>query len=326
MELLGEDDIRRLVTRYAQLRVAFGKVLGEPELVQPTGRFFPDTFKLEPAAIAQMFARMRSYAPLAEGLAVELAFVEPEDSGGGCGSGGCGTGACAPGDKEKGKAPAAPPPSGFVQPLEEGYGVVLSTKDVGPAPVLAACLARATGTLVLHEAGMADEPGHDGAADGEVAAAVCGLGLLLLNGASVYSKGCGGLRARQATTHGVEEAALLTALFCRVHGRSPGDVRRHLEVTQGEAFADALRWVDSNPDIVEALRHHPEGLADGIFTLGPSRGFFARVFGRKPAPLGDAALAAGPPLKARPARVRAPEAEARLAETRALVEEALRDG
>ena len=65
--------------------------------------------------------------------------------------------------------------------------------------------------------------------------------------------------------------AVALALFLRLHDVKPGAARRHLETTQREAFEEALRWVDSNTPIVEALGAHPESLADGVLFHGRAR-------------------------------------------------------
>ena len=90
---LSDDALRSIVAHLAHIRAEYGEVLGEPDLVQPNGDFFPDEFKLEPAAIDRLMRRMMTYAPLSTDLEVEVVFVEAEGGGGGgCGSGACGTG------------------------------------------------------------------------------------------------------------------------------------------------------------------------------------------------------------------------------------------
>jgi hypothetical protein len=301
---LGEDSIRFLVARFARLRASFGEALGEPELIEPSGRHFPDEFRLDAPSVARLFRRMMSYAPLSEDLGVELAFVqdEGEHAGGGCGSGACGTGA-----KIKAR-------DGVVE-LEDGYRVELKIGEVGNPVLLTTTLARSIGALVLAEADE-EVDAREASAMSEISAAVCGFGVLLLCGSAVYGKGCGGLRLHQATTLSVHELALVNALFLRVHGIKPGAARAHLEITQREALDEAMRIVDSNESLVRALRDAPEELVDGLFEIEPERGLIARLFSKKPAD----ELA---PVSKTPKRVRTPEEERRLAEARALVEEAL---
>ena len=63
----------------------------------------------------------------------------------------------------------------------------------------------------------------------------------------------------------------------------------------------------------------PESLAHGLFTVGPTKSFLGRLFGKKSAE-------APPPVAAAPRRQRSAEEERRIRESRALVEEALGKG
>jgi len=312
---LSDEALRSIVAHLAHLRAEYGDVLGSGahlDLVEPTGDYFPDAFALEPAAIDRLMRRMMTYAPLATDLDVQVAFVEPEDTGGG--GGGCGSGACGPGDKStkavmKGGAVETP----------DGYTVVLATGDVGEPKLLTASLARSMGRLVLFEADEDVDPRVEGALS-ELTAVACGLGVLLLNGAALYKKSCGGMKRHQGTFLGVEELALACALFIRATDRKPSAVRRHLEVTQREAFDIALDWVDGQPKLVRALAKDPESLADGIFQLEEKKGLFSRLLSSKKPEDEDPLLVARRPVKQRS------EAELRrIAETKALVEEALQE-
>ena len=314
MDLPNEDAIRWIVRRYAELRAAHGDVIGAPELIEPSGRHFPDEFKKDAPSVARLLRRMMSYAPLAEDLEIQLAFLEPEEqaSGGGCGTSACGTGA---------KIAA----HDGVAELDEGYRVDVKVTDVGNPMILTTSLARSVGALVLAEAGEEIDARSSPAsrATSEIAATVCGFGVLLVSGAAVYTKACGGLRMHTATHLPLEDLTVALALFVRVHELKPSAARAHLETTQCEAFDEAMRWVDSNEAIVTALRDRPEDLTDGLFTIEPVRGLIGRLFARKRSDDVPADLAPRSPAASRkPERT---EAEARrIAEARALVEEALR--
>ena len=182
---LSEDALRSIVAHLAHLRAEYGEVLENPDLVEPNGDYFPDEFALEPAAVDRLMRRMMTYAPLAADLDVQLAFVEPDAEG--KAGGGCGSGACGPGDKSQTAIT-----SGAVE-TEDGYAVVLATGDVGEPKLLTASLARSMGRLVLFEADEEVDPRVEGAL-AELTAVACGLGVILLNGASVYKKGCGGVK------------------------------------------------------------------------------------------------------------------------------------
>jgi hypothetical protein len=310
---LSDDTVRSIVAHLAHLRAEYGEVLAEPDLVEPTGEYFPDEFKLEGAAIDRLMRRMMTYAPLATDLDVQLAIVEPE--GESAGGGGCGSGACGPGEKSKGASQVLRP----AVETEDGYAVVVASADVGEAKLLTASLARSMGRLVLFEADEDVEPRDEGAL-AELTAVACGLGVILLNGASVYKKGCGGMRQHQGTFLSVAELALACALFVRVTDRKPGMVRRHLAVTQREAFDVALDWVDGQPKLVRALTKDPESLADGIFTLEEKKGLLSRLLTRKR----DDDMPDMLPISVKP-KERSEEERRRIAETKALVEEALSD-
>lgn len=313
---LSDDALQTIVAHTARLREGWGDVLADADLVEPTGEYFPDAFALEPESVDRLMRRMMTYAPLAADLEVALAFVEPDTSGEAKGGGGCSSGACGPGG-EKG---ATPIHGGGAVETEDGYAVPLATTDVGDPTVLTTSLARSMGRLVLHECDEQVDP-RDEAALAELTAIACGFGVLLLAGACVYKKGCGGMKMHQATVLSLEEVALATALFVRMNEEKPSRVRRHLEVTQREAFDAVLAWVDTQPKLVAQLRDRPESLTDGVFVLEEKKGLFSRLFDRKK----DADDLEALPVSKRPPVVRSEDELRRLAETRALVEEALQD-
>lgn len=307
MPLPSEDTFRFLVTRYAQLRAAHGEALASARLVLPNGEFFPDAFSKTPEGVETLMKRTMTYAPLAEDIDLEMAFLEPSQSEGG---GGCSSGACGP-DGTSDNAVL-----GHATELEEGgYRVHVRVTDVGNPTLLTASLARNTGSILLAEA--EEEISEDIGIDSEIAAMATGLGLLLVNGACVYVKSCGGLRAHQGTYLSIEESCLALGLFLRVHGIKPSLARGQMETTQREAFDEVMPWIDSNEAILAALRTHPETLADGVFKIEEERGFLSRIFGKK-------AEIAPPTTMAVKARVRTEAELRRIAETKALVEEALK--
>ncbi len=310
---LSDDALRSIVAHLAHLRAEYAEVLTNPDLVEPNGEYFPDAFALEPEAIDRLMRRMMTYAPLATDINVQLAFIEPEDGGGGGGS--CGSGGCSPGDKSA----SAESTKGSAVETVDGYAVTIATGDVGEPKLLTASLARSMGRLVLFEADEEVDPRVAGALS-ELTAVACGLGVLLLSGSALYKKSCGGMRRHQGTFLGVEELALACALFVRVTLRKPNSVRRHLDITQREAFDAALAWVDGQPKLVRALEKNPETLADGIFALEEKKGLLSRLFSSTKAADDDVELVAP-----RPARERTEEERRRIAETKALVEEALQD-
>ncbi len=312
MELPHDEALTWLVTHYARLLAAHGEAFREPVLLEPTGKHFPDPFERDAASVDRLLRRMIGYAPLHDDLGLALRFLEPDEpaTGGGCGTGGCGTGACAPGEKKE-------TARGVVE-IDDGYIVDVNVSDVGHATLLTSSLARSVGSLILAEA-EEDVLAEELVPVSEMAALASGFGVLLLEGAHIYGKSCGGVRVHQATSLGVMELAVALGLFVRVNDLRPGAARAHLSVTQAEAFDKAMEWVDSNPEIVRGLKEHPETLAEGLFTLEPVRGFFGRLFGKKSEPLPDFTKAA--PKK----KVRTPEEQRKHDEIRALVDEAFGD-
>jgi len=301
---LSPDTFSWLITQAARLRAAHGEAIDVPTLIEPTGEFFPDEFARDIESVERLLARMASYTPLDEDLTVRLGFEENEESAkaGGCSSAACG----------KGGAGAENGARGRVVPIDDGYGVVVDVRDAGNPVTLATTLARSVGALVLAEGGE-DVPAEDVGPVAEVCAAALGFGVLLLNGSAVYAKGCGGIKLHRATHLSVEETAAMCALFCRVYGHEPRRIKKHLEVTQAEAFDEALAWVDSNPTLVAQLRDTPELLEAGAFELLPPKGFLGRLFVKK----------ADLSVKAPPKKVRTEEEERRIARAKALVDDAL---
>jgi hypothetical protein len=266
MDLPNSASLHRIVKTFAHLRASHGSVIGAPVLVQPTGEFFPDEFRPDVASVGQLLRRMMEYAPLSSELAVELAVLVPDEGHtGGCGSMACSTGPSATARRGAGGPGQAGEAS--VHELENGYRVTVSATDVGNPDVLSTSLARSVGALVLHEAGEVVDAGAS-----EIASVVCGFGVLLLNGAAVWAKSCGGLRMAQATVLPVEEIAVATALFVALHGSKASQARKHLGATQREALETALDWVESNPMLVTSLRERPSRLVSGVADLEPVRG------------------------------------------------------
>jgi hypothetical protein len=311
MDLPHDEALRWLVSHYAGLRAGHGEDIGTPELVEPSGRFFPDAFRPDGPSVARLLKRVLGYAPVSDEVEVALRFVEQEgQAAGGCGTGACGTGSSGTGGGLMDR----------VTPVDDAYIVDLPVSDVGHPTLLTTSLVRSAGAIVLSEAGEDVLPEELGAMS-ELAASVCGFGVLLTNGAYVYGKSCGGVRVHTHTHLSVAEHAVLLALFCKIHDVKPSVARAHLEPTPLEAFAEARAWVDARERLVTDLREHPSSLVDGVFPSEPARGLLGRLFGG--APRSSKPEAAPAPA---PRRERSEEEQRRLAEAKALVDEALREG
>lgn len=308
---LSEASLRSIVAHFAHLRADYGEVLGVPDLVEPNGEYFPDEFKLDADSVQQLLERMMTYAPLSQDLDVKLGVVQPEadESGGGksCSSGGC-------------SSPTANTKN-VLRPAvesEDGYVAVLHASDAGDPTVLTTSLARSVGRIVLFEADEDVEARDEGPLS-ELTAVACGLGILLLNGASLYKKGCGGMRQHQATFLSVQELAFALALFVRTADKKAGTVRKHLEVTQREAFDLALAWVDGQSKLVDTLIEDPETLEDGVFTVEEKKGLLSKLLTTKK---DDDDFVPTASQKSPP---KSEEERRRIAEMKSLVEEALQE-
>ena len=306
MALPSEESLRALVTSYARLLTEHGEAFEGAELVTPTAEHFPDRFERTGDGLVRLLERVASYSPLGEDVPLEIALVE---DGGGDDDGHCSSGCSRPGARVDG-----------VQRSGAGYRVPFPVTELANPTRMVCALARGVGAAVLAEAEERIEP-EDVGAMSEVAAALSGFGVVLLEGSHVYAKSCGGPSIHQGTALSPGELGVLLALFCEVAGHDPRTARKYLGATQLEAFDEAREWVATNAALVRKLREAPELLCGGAFEIATKKpGLFSRLFGGKPRDDAEA-LAAAPPSPAR--RQRSPEEERRLAEARALVEEEL---
>jgi hypothetical protein len=291
------------VGTYAGLRGAHGDGIGTPALVEPTVQFFPEAIREDAASIAGVVRAMIAHSPVADDLPIELAFRLAKDPNGS----GCGSGAC------REESTAGPATRTAVEETSRGYRIVVDAADLHHLDALAASLARAAGALVLLEVNE-----DASAARSEIAAIACGFGVLLANGAAVWSKACGGLRMTRSTALSVEEATVGLALFLALHGENPSRARKYLGATQREAFALASDWVDANTDLVDWLRESPSTFVGSAIAFEPVRGVFGNWFRRRAArrpAIAPAPSRMPPPVPLSDAKRR------RLDEARALVDE-----
>ncbi len=257
--------LRPIAVAYGRVLEKLGDVLDTPSLILPNTKFFPDTFKGDAEGIATFFERMRSYTPLPDNLPVALRFIESEgESEKACNSGGC----------------SAPKLAGRYLRIDregDGYVVDLHVADASNPTVLAAALARSTGGLLLLEGGVDLSPSEFGALS-EVAAIASGLGLLVLEGASVMTKACSGVREHRATFLSTEEAAVGLGIFSELHNLSLGSSKGRLGATQAEAVEYAFSWVRANHEILDHLENKPELIATDLFRVSPPSGAIGRFF------------------------------------------------
>jgi hypothetical protein len=324
MQLPPLGAIRALVQRTARLRARLREELGTRPLVLPNPDFFPDAFRPDQNGVRKLVRRMQKHAGMADiPVAVRLVQLENEDAcGGSCASKGkdcCG-----------GSSHALKVDPSFARLVDEGDTWLLQVPDVevlNPV-VLTTNAARALGHVFLRETQPEGRP-IDEPVDvtAELAAVCLGFGVLLLEGSHIYQKSCGGPRIGKVTLLGAPELALATALFVQVGGHRARAARKEMSDDQRATFDAANAWAESNRELVDQLRDHPEALVDGKFEVAEAKSLLGRLFGGRKAPARDEVdldeleqmLAVDPPKASRSQRQPDPEHD----ELRALVDQAL---
>jgi hypothetical protein len=265
--------LSQIVERKARLLAAVREDLGQRPLVLPTAEFFPDRFTADEASTSRLVTRMLQHAGL-DDVPVTTRVVD-EDEPESPHAGGCSSGCAVP------VANAA----GTPRVVDDGDGFVLNVPapELGHPVVLTTMVARALGHVLLAEAlpaGSAVESPAELVAD--YAAVALGFGPLLLEGAYIYSSGCGGPRVAQVTRAGLNELAVLTALFMEMSGHVARKALKELGATQADALSQAVEWARSNRELCDRLKHDPERVAAGDYVLRDAKPWLVRLFGRKP--------------------------------------------
>jgi len=272
MELPDKAGLSAILERYARLLAATGSDLGERPLVLPNGEFFPDRFTRNESGVATLVERMAEHAglddvPIAVSVIAEEGPEAPH-------AGGCATGC---------QVPAAL--AGTVPRLvDDGQGFTLNVPEFELAHpvVLTTMIARALGHVFLVEAlpaGASIEEPVDLTAD--YAAVALGLGPLLMEGAHIYTKSCGGPSVSQVTRATLPELAVLTAFFVEERGHSARRALSELSTTQQALFSDAHALAKSNGRLVQLLRSDPDRVAAGDYRLSEEKPWLVRLFERK---------------------------------------------
>jgi hypothetical protein len=188
---------------------------------------------------------------------------------------------------------------------DDGYLIPINVQVVGNPVRLTASLARSAGGLLL---AYTDQKVSGPRA--ELAAALSGLGVLLLSSAHLYLKGCGGVKLLRGTDLDVQDVAFAHALFMHMHEHSAWQAKKSLAPTQDEALGECLAFLKDQSELIAKLKQAPEVLASGAFAFEEKRSLLGKWFAPKQA--------------AAPQHVRATrtaEEEARIMEARQLVEE-----
>ncbi len=303
MQLPDRHELSGIVERYARLRCLPGAGLDARPLVLPNGTFFPDRFTGDHESAERLVERMAMHAGM-EDIPLNAVLVA-DDSG--CAQGGCSSG-CA--------VPAATDGSG-PRLVDDGVGwsLRIPSQELSHSTVLTTMVARALGHVFLVEtlpAGVAPDAPAELTAD--YAAVALGFGVLLMEGAYIYSTGCGGPSVAQVTRASLDELAVLAALFIAVGEHPARAAARELGVTQKALFTDAQDWVRSNDALVDRLKHNPARVAAGDYSLSESKPRLFRWFAESPRE---------PELDARPVSRKSALPNPKHDELRALVDEAL---
>lgn len=271
MELPDDRTLRELVQRYASLTERFGADIGRRPMVLPNGRFFPDAFHGDLPSVTRLLRRMQEHAGMAD-IPIEIGVVDPDaDKSEACGSGGCGS--CATPNVGPEVAAAR------LVDLGDGWRVNIAPAEARSAVALTAALARSLGHIFLLEETSVERPIEEPVElTVELTTVALGLGTLLLNGAYVYSKSCGGPNVACLTALGLGELSVAFALFCQYGGHSMRRARAELEVTQREQLSEAETWVLSNPHVTNLLVTDPLRLVLGDFELSAPKSWMARLF------------------------------------------------
>lgn len=271
MDLPDDRTLRELVQRYASLVERFGEDIGARPMVLPNGRFFPDVFTGDLPSVGRLLRRMQAHAGMAD-IPIQVGVYDPDEAKAeACGSGGCGS--CA--------APGVSPELAAARLVDLGSGWRL---NVAPAEaqnpvVLTAALARALGHVFLLEETSAERPIEEPLeVSVELTAVALGFGTLLLSGAYLYQKSCGGPNVACLTALGLGELSVAFALFCGQGGYSMRKARAELEVTQREQLSEAETWMLSNPEVTRLLAKDPLRLVLGDFELSAPKSWVGRLF------------------------------------------------
>jgi hypothetical protein len=310
MELPEPEALTAIVSRYARLLVEIQSELGPRRLVLPNAQCFPDVFTMDADGATTLVRRMALHAGLGD-VPIEARVVD--ENGAEAESHGCSSGCQVPTEAD-GAVPRL---------VDDGDGWTLNVPsyELSHPVVLTTTIARAMAHVFLVEtlpAGASVEAPADLTAD--YAAVALGFGPLLLEGAYIYSKGCGGPRVARVTNAGLGELAVLTALEVCMRGHSPRAVTKELGVTQAAAFKEALEWAQSNEGLVKRLANDPARVAAGDYSLKSAAPWLVRLFKKKDA--SDEFVPAPAPTRA-PAAARSRVPNPHDDELRSLVEESL---
>jgi hypothetical protein len=361
MVLPSEQVIRFVIQQTATLQNHLGKEIGRRALVLPNGKFFPDKFTGDSASVTRLMRRIQEHAGMtdvpietkvlggepAAAAPAETQSGKPHPCKGDCGGKGCVDcdGSCH--DKKQaapqcgsgcGSGCGTPTDAMGNEPrlvdLGESWRVQVPFQELKQPMVLTTNLARAVGFIFLVETRSAAQPVPDNLdAAADLVGTLLGFGALLLGGAHIYSKSCGGPQIRRITALGCGELALATVLSAHYQQQDLRPMLRELDATQKAAVTEAEQWLRERPLVLERFASDPARLERGEIPMaGTAAGLWSRWFGKR-TPGADSdpessiaeleAMLAEAPLSSKTGKP--PRRDPRADELRALVDEALAD-
>ncbi len=257
MEFPNVEQCRRLVPPYAAQLVRFGAEMTPSPLVLATPEYFPDPFTGDGSGAQRVLDRLQSHTGLTD-IPIRISLLGDAPAGAHCG------GTCAPAL-----------PSGALSRIVDGgdeWELQLDARTLSVPPLLGTLLARSLAHIFIEEVRAEGSEPERNPIGAEIVAVQLGLGALLLDGAHVYQKSCGGPSIQQFTAADAPTLALWTALFASHHGLDLRAARRAAQATQASLLGDARDFARAHQALGTALRDAPARVAQGDFSLEASTG------------------------------------------------------
>lgn len=255
MELPSESALLELTARFGRLRARLRDELGPPLLVLPNGKFFPDPYDGTTAAAQRLLTRLQYHTNLSD-IPIEVHSTQ-EGSASSCQSGGCG--------------PSLPDPSSTrLEATEDGWRLQWAGEERNHPVALTTLLSRVLAGVFLEEIRRPNDLPPAPAMQ-DLAGVHLGLGPLLLEGAFVYSKGCGGPRVSQLTALNAAEMAFCVTLYASLHRLELKHTVKCASTTQASLLRESADLLRANPQLVNWLRTSSLDAPTPSFSLAPPK-------------------------------------------------------